>query len=77
VTVNVSPAIVTVSVLSGPTLSGIVSKTLPLPLPLDPEAIVMNVDAVDAVHAQPLLVVTVTVRSALVLLMVTDAGEIA
>ena len=76
-TVNVSPAIVTVSVLAGPILSGIEMNTLPLPLPLDPETIVMNVDVVAAVQAQPLFVVTVIVRSALVLLMVTDSGEIA
>ena len=76
-TVNVCPAIVTMSVLWGPTFSEIVMNTLPLPLPLAPETIVMNDDVVAAVQAQPLFVVTVTIRSALVLLTATDVGEIA
>jgi hypothetical protein len=65
------------SVLRAPTLSETVINTLPLPLPLAPETIVMNGDIVAAVQAQPLFVVTVIIRSALVLLIDADVGEIA
>ncbi len=75
-TVNVSPAIVTVPVLSGPMLSATLMSTLPLPFPLAPEIIVMNGDVVAAVHAQPLPTVTAITRSALVLLIATVVGEI-
>jgi hypothetical protein len=76
VTVNVCPAIVTIPTLSAPTLSAIEMNTLPLPLPLAPETIVMNGAVVAAVHAQPPGAVTVTIRSALELLIDTVLGEI-
>ena len=75
-TVNVCPATVTMPILSGPTLSATLMNTLPLPLPLAPETIVMNGDVVAAVHAQPLATVTAITRSALELLIATVVGEI-
>ena len=53
VTVNVLPAIVSVPVRSAPELAATENVTVPLPLPLAPDAIVIHVAPLVAVHAQP------------------------
>ena len=61
VTVNVWPAIVSVPVRSAPVFAAIVKSTDPLPVPLAPDVIVNHAALLTAVHAQPAVVVTVTV----------------
>ena len=53
VTVWVCPAIAIVPVRAAPVLAAAVKATLPLPLPLAPDVIVIHVAAVVAVHPQP------------------------
>jgi hypothetical protein len=48
--------------------------TLPLPVPLAPDVIVMNEAVVAAVHVQPLCVVTVTVEAPPAAPTLTDVG---
>jgi hypothetical protein len=62
-TVNVCPAIVTVPLRAVPGFGATVSTTLPLPVPLAPDLIVMNAELLTAVHAHvAALVPTLTVR---------------
>ena len=58
---NVRPAIVSVPIRSAPVFAAIVKSTAPLPLPLAPEVIINHVALLPAVHAQPAIVVTITV----------------
>jgi hypothetical protein len=61
VTVTVCPPIVIVPVrLLAFVLAATVNETVPLPLPLVPEVIVMKAVLLAAVHAQPVSVVTAT-----------------
>ena len=61
VTVNVRPAIVTVPARCVvPVFAAIEYPTVPLPLPLAPEVIVIQEAELDAVHVQPVVVVTLT-----------------
>lgn len=60
VTVNVDPAIVSVPERAPPVLAATVYVTLPLPVPLAPPVIVIQLAPVVAVHVQPDCVVTVT-----------------
>lgn len=73
-TVNVCPAIVTVPVRFVPEAAATLITTLPLPVPLAPDVIVMNEAVVAAVHAQPLCVVTVTVEAPPAAPTLTDVG---
>ena len=61
VTVNVWPAIVSVPVRSAPVFAAIVKLTGPLPVPPGPDVIVNHPALLPALHAQPAVVVTVTV----------------
>ena len=64
VTVNVRPAIVTVPARCVvPVFAAIEYPTVPLPLPLAPEVIVIHGTLLDAVHAHPAAAVTVDVRA--------------
>jgi hypothetical protein len=61
VTVNVRPAIVAVPVRCVvPVFAATEYPTVPLPLPLAPDVIVIHDAELDAVHAQPVVVVTLT-----------------
>jgi len=60
VTVNVDPAIVSVPVRAPPVFAATVNVTVPLPVPLAPLAIVIQLALLLAVHVQPDCVVTVT-----------------
>ena len=60
VTVTVLPAIVSAPVRAVPSLAPTVKPSVPLPLPLAPEVIVIHDAVVELVHAQPALLVTVT-----------------
>ena len=61
VTVNVSPAIVSVPMRALPVLEATLKPTLPFPFPLAPAVTVIHGALLDAVHAHPALVETVTV----------------
>jgi hypothetical protein len=61
-TVNVSPAIVSVPVRAMPVFAATLYPTDPLPLPLLPEVTVSHEALLLAVHVQPLAVVTATER---------------
>ena len=62
-TVNVWPAMVTVAVRFAPAAAATFSTTVPVPVPVLPARIVMNVDEVVAVHAQAVPVVTVMLEA--------------
>jgi hypothetical protein len=62
VSVTVWPAIVTTPDRPGPLSPAIESVTVPEPLPLAPDVIVIHGCALDAVHAHPAAAVTFTVR---------------
>ena len=59
-TVNVSPAMVSVPLRAPPVLAATLNPTDPLPLPLAPDVMLIQEALVAAVHAHPLLVVTAT-----------------
>jgi hypothetical protein len=59
-TVNVCPAIVIVPERPGPLLDATVKFTVPSPLPLEPDVMVIQACVLVAVHAQPAPAVTVT-----------------
>jgi hypothetical protein len=58
--VNVCPPIASVPVRADPLLAVIVKLTVPLPLPVTPPLIVNQLTLAEAVHEQPLPVVTDT-----------------
>ena len=60
VTVKVNPAIVSVPVRGAPVFAAMLMPTAPLPVALAPLAIVSQLALLFAVHAQPALVVTLT-----------------
>jgi hypothetical protein len=60
VTVKVCPATVIVPVRCGPVLAATENCVTPLPVPLAPLEIVIQVTLLVAVHAQPVTVVTLT-----------------
>jgi hypothetical protein len=59
-TVNVSPAIVSVPLRAAPVLAVTLNSTDPLPLPLAPDVMLIHVALVAAVHPHPLVVDTAT-----------------
>jgi len=58
VTVNVCPAIVRVPVRAAPAFAATANATVPLPLPVAPDVMVIHGALLLAVHAQPAVVVT-------------------
>ena len=60
VTVKVCPAAVIVPARCGPALAATEKFTTPLPEPLAPELIVIQESLLAAVHAHPVVVVTLT-----------------
>ena len=74
--VNVRPAIVSVAPRDGPLVAATAYWTSPLPLPLLPDVTVSHGALLDAVHAQPWLVVTVTLPVDALAGALADSGEI-
>jgi len=56
--VNVCPAIVSAPVRAAPAFAAAVNATVPLPLPVAPDVIVIHGALLLAVHRQPAVVVT-------------------
>ena len=60
--VTVCPPTVSVPEREGPVTAATLNETGPAPLPLAPDAIVIHGWLLEAVHGQPAVVVTVTVK---------------
>jgi hypothetical protein len=60
VTVNVCPAMVSVPVRAAPVLAAMAKLTVPLPVPLAPDVIVIHAALLAAVQAHPVVVETAT-----------------
>jgi hypothetical protein len=75
--VNSCPAIVETTDLAAPLLDTTVYATVPLPVPLLPDVMVIHDTPLDAAHKHPLWVVTVMLPDPPEVLKEALAGEIA